>query len=48
MPSNFLKGIVTLYFHGMRNLMSVVFRLLKSVVLGTEKVSYHFRKGDKT
>ena len=48
-PYDILKRIVTSKFRNMRNLMSVFFRVVKNVVLATEeKVSYNFRKGDKT
>ena len=38
-PSDFRKRIVTSNFREMRNLMSVVFRIVKNVVLGTKKRS---------
>ena len=39
-PSDFLERIVTLNFRAMRNLMSEhCFRIVKTVVLGTEKRS---------
>jgi len=46
--SDFLKRIVASNFRDMRNSMSVVFGLLKTSVWVPKKVSYHFRKGDKT
>ena len=39
---------VTSNFCDMRNLKSVVFGLLKRSFWVSKKVSYHFRKGDKT
>ena len=40
--SDFLKRIVASNFRDMRNLMSVVFGLLKNVVLSTEKGQLSF------
>ena len=47
-PSDFLKGIVTLNFRETTNFMSVV--VVENVVLGSEKktVTYHVRKADKS
>ena len=48
-PYDFLKRIVTSKFRNMRNLMSVIFQVVKNVVLATEKkVTYNFQKGNKT
>ena len=47
-PSDFLERIVTSNSREMTSLMSVVFGLLKMSFGYRKKVSYQFRKGDKT
>ena len=46
-PSDFLKKIVTLNFRDMRNLISVVFRLLKMLFWVLKNGQLSFSEGDK-